>query len=75
MVETDSVLSFYYKKGNNIDEVQVVVKNGSEASVIKEFNKLLRRPNDISFNSEINKVSKDVIGINSISAANKTNLY
>ena len=55
--------------------MQVVVKNGSEASVIKEFNKLLRRPNDISFNSEINKVSKDVIGINSISAANKTNLY
>ena len=75
LVETDSVLSFYFKKGNNIDEVQVVVKNGSEASVIKEFNKLLRRPNDISFNSEINKVSKDVIGINSISAANKTNLY
>ena len=72
---TNSVISLYFEKGNSIDEIKIGVKNGSEATAIKDINKALRTEKDISFVSEIRKINKDIIGINSITASNKSQLY
>ena len=74
-VEEDSIISMYFKKGSNIDEVQINVKNGAEAKCIKAINKVLRLQKDIDFTTEIQKITTDIIGVNAIAAANKTNLY
>ena len=72
---SNSVISLYFEKGNSIDEIKVNVKNGSESSAIQDINKALRQEKDISFLSEINKINKDIISINSITASNKSKLY
>ena len=72
---TNSIISLYFEKGSSIDEIRINVKNGSEVSVVSDINKALRLEKDISFMSEINKINKDIIGINSITASNKSQLY
>ena len=72
---TNSIISLYFEKGSSIDEVRINVKRGSEASAIKGINRALRSEKDISFVSEIRKINKDIIGINSITASNKSQLY
>ena len=73
--ETNSVIALYFEKGNNIDEVRVNVRNGSEASVIKDINKFFRAKEDINFMSQSRKINKDIIGISSIIGSNKSKLY
>tara|TARA_Y100000592_G_scaffold100942_1_gene183929 strand:- start:953 stop:1597 length:645 start_codon:yes stop_codon:yes gene_type:complete len=73
--ETNSVISLYFLKGNNVEEIKVEVKVGSESSAIRDFQKILRLEKDVNFMSEIKKINKDVIGINSITASNKSKLY
>jgi len=72
---SNSVISLYFEKGNSIDEIKINVKNGSESSAIKDINRILRAEKDVSFVSEIKKINKDIIGINSITASNKSKLY
>ena len=72
---TNSIISLYFEKGSSIDEIRINVKNGSETSAIRDINRVLREEKDISFVSEIKKINKDIIGINSITASNKSQLY
>ena len=72
---SNSVISLYFEKGNSIDEIKITVKPNSESSVIMDINKVLRLEKDISFQSEIKKINKDIIRIDSITASNKTQLY
>ena len=73
--ETNSVISLYFKKGESIDEVKINVKNNSEASIIKDINTFFRKKEDISFSSQFKNINKDILGVNSIVASNKSKLY
>ena len=72
---TNSVISLYFEKGSSIDEIKISVKSGSESSVIMDINKTLRQEKDISFQSEVKKINKDILRIDSVTASNKSQLY
>ena len=57
-------------------EIELNENNQNDAEKVKKaINKVLRLQKDIDFTTEIQKITTDIIGVNAIAAANKTNLY
>ena len=75
LVDTNSVISLYFKKIDKYDEVKINVRVGSEVDVIKAINKAFRAQKDIDFSSTLRTIHGDIISIKSIESPFVKGIY
>ena len=74
-VNTNSVISLFFEKGNTLEEVRINVKVGSESVVINSINKAFKQSRDISFTSDMKSINADIIGVSKIVSSSKAKFY
>tara|TARA_R100000742_G_C4278764_1_gene102011 strand:- start:3672 stop:4313 length:642 start_codon:yes stop_codon:yes gene_type:complete len=75
LTTTNSIISLYFEKVNNIEEVRIEVKPGSEAEVINSIQKAFREKRDINFPGDSLNINRDIIKINSTISATRNKVY
>ena len=64
--ETNSIITLYFEKGSQFDEVRVEVFYGNEIEAINTINNILTNTKNISFSTLIQSADSKIVKLNSI---------
>ena len=72
---TNSIISLFFQKGQDVDEVRINVSYDNEEKVIQDINIAFRQEKDISFGNIKNVANSNIIGINSVISSSIKDFY